>query len=31
MRHKTQHRSFWIVQSVATVIWVVILLGLVLG
>jgi uncharacterized membrane protein YsdA (DUF1294 family) len=22
MRHKTQHRSFWIVQSVATVLWV---------
>ena len=21
MRHKTQHRSFWIVQSVATMLW----------
>ena len=31
MRHKTQHRSFWIVQSIATVVWVAILLGLVLG
>ena len=31
MRHKTQHRSFWIVQSIATVLWVAILLGLVLG
>ncbi len=28
MRHKTQHRSFWIVQSVATVLWVAILLWL---
>ena len=26
MRHKTQHRSFWMVQSVATLIWVGILL-----
>ena len=31
LRHKTLHRSFWIVQSVATVLWVVILLQLVLG
>jgi len=31
MRHKTLHRSFWIVQSVATVLWVVILLRLVFG
>ena len=31
MRHKTRHRSFWIVQSVATVIWVVIVLWLVLA
>jgi uncharacterized membrane protein YsdA (DUF1294 family) len=31
MRHKTLHRSFWIVQAVATVLWVVILLRLVLG
>jgi uncharacterized membrane protein YsdA (DUF1294 family) len=25
MRHKTLHQSFWIVQSVATVVWVVII------
>ena len=31
MRHKTQHRSFWIVQSIATVIWVAILLWLCSG
>jgi len=31
MRHKTRHRSFWIVQSLATVIWVGILLWLALG
>jgi uncharacterized membrane protein YsdA (DUF1294 family) len=31
MRHKTRHRSFWIVQSVATALWIVILLWLVLG
>ena len=31
MRHKTRHRSFWVVQSVATVLWVVILARLVLG
>ena len=28
MRHKTLHRSFWIVQSVATALWVGILLWL---
>jgi uncharacterized membrane protein YsdA (DUF1294 family) len=28
MRHKTQHRSFWVVQSVATVLWVGILVAL---
>jgi uncharacterized membrane protein YsdA (DUF1294 family) len=27
MRHKTRHRSFWIVQSVATALWVAILLA----
>jgi len=27
MRHKTQHRSFWIVQSLATVLWLVILVA----
>ncbi len=31
MRHKTQHRSFWIVQSLATVLWVAILLVMLLG
>jgi uncharacterized membrane protein YsdA (DUF1294 family) len=31
MRHKTRHRSFWIVQGVATVIWVGLLLWLVLA
>ncbi len=31
MRHKTRHRSFWIVQSVATVGWVAILARLLLG
>jgi uncharacterized membrane protein YsdA (DUF1294 family) len=25
-RHKTQHRSFWLVQSLATLLWLVILL-----
>jgi uncharacterized membrane protein YsdA (DUF1294 family) len=28
MRHKTRHRSFWVVQSVATVLWVGILVAL---
>jgi uncharacterized membrane protein YsdA (DUF1294 family) len=31
MRHKTQHRSFWIVQSLATVLWVVILVVVLFG
>ena len=31
MRHKTRHRSFWIVQSLATVLWVVILVVALLG
>ena len=31
MRHKTLHRSFWIVQSVATVLWLAILLVLLPG
>jgi uncharacterized membrane protein YsdA (DUF1294 family) len=22
MRHKTQHRSFWLVQSMATILWI---------
>jgi uncharacterized membrane protein YsdA (DUF1294 family) len=30
MRHKTLHRSFWIVQSIATVIWVAVLAWLLL-
>lgn len=31
MRHKTRHQSFWIVQSFATVLWVVVLLVALLG
>jgi len=31
MRHKTRHRSFWIVQSIATVLWVGILAWLALA
>jgi uncharacterized membrane protein YsdA (DUF1294 family) len=31
MRHKTQHRSFWIVQSIATVLWVAIVVLVLLG
>ncbi len=31
MRHKTLHRSFWIVQSVATVLWAVLLVALLLN
>ena len=31
MRHKTQHRSFWIVQSLATALWVAILVLVLLG
>ena len=31
MRHKTRHRSFWIVQTAATVLWVGILLWLAVG
>ena len=31
LRHKTQHRSFWIVQSVATVVWVLLLAAVLLG
>jgi uncharacterized membrane protein YsdA (DUF1294 family) len=26
MRHKTQHRTFWAVQTVATVVWILVLL-----
>lgn len=31
MRHKTRHRSFWVVQAIATVLWVAILLVALLG
>ena len=31
MRHKTQHQSFWIVQTAATVLWVAVIAWLVLG
>jgi len=31
MRHKTLHRSFWIVQTAATLLWVVVLAVLVIG
>jgi uncharacterized membrane protein YsdA (DUF1294 family) len=31
MRHKTQHRSFWVVQSVASVLWVVLIVAVVSG
>lgn len=31
MRHKTQHRSFWVVQGLATAMWVGILAWLVLA
>jgi uncharacterized membrane protein YsdA (DUF1294 family) len=31
MRHKTRHRSFWVVQSVATVAWAVIAGRVLLG
>jgi uncharacterized membrane protein YsdA (DUF1294 family) len=31
MRHKTLHRSFWVVQSVATAVWAVILVVVLLG
>jgi uncharacterized membrane protein YsdA (DUF1294 family) len=31
MHHKTQHRSFWVVQSVATIAWVLVLVSLLFG
>lgn len=31
MRHKTLHRSFWVVQSLATVLWVIVLVVVLLG
>ena len=29
MRHKTQHQSFWVVQSAASVLWVVLIVAVV--
>ena len=31
MRHKTLHRSFWVVQSLATILWAGIVVGVLLG
>ena len=31
MRHKTLHRSFWVVQALATVVWIAVLVALALG
>ncbi len=31
MRHKTQHRSFWVVQSMATVLWIAIVVAALIG
>lgn len=31
IRHKTRHRSFWVVQALATMLWVAILLAVVLA
>lgn len=31
MRHKTLHRSFWVVQSLATALWALIIVVLLLG
>jgi uncharacterized membrane protein YsdA (DUF1294 family) len=31
LRHKTRHRSFWVVQSVASVLWAVLLVAILLG
>ena len=31
MRHKTQHRSFWVVQSTATILWILALLVVLRG
>ena len=31
LRHKTQHRSFWVVQSAASVLWVVVLVWILLA
>jgi uncharacterized membrane protein YsdA (DUF1294 family) len=31
MRHKTRHRSFWVVQSITTVLWLAVLVSLAAG
>ena len=31
MRHKTLHRRFWVVQSLATVLWAAVVLGILLA
>jgi uncharacterized membrane protein YsdA (DUF1294 family) len=31
MRHKTRHRSFWIVQSAATIAWAVVIVRMLFG
>ena len=31
MRHKTRHQSFWIVQTAATILWLVVIGWFVLG
>ena len=31
MRHKTQHQSFWVVQTVATIVWVAVIAWVLLG
>ena len=31
MRHKTRHRSFWVVQSAASVLWVAVLVAVARG
>ena len=31
MRHKTQHQSFWVVQSAASVLWIVLIAAVVTG
>jgi uncharacterized membrane protein YsdA (DUF1294 family) len=31
MRHKTQHQSFWIVQTIATVAWLAIIVVVLTG
>ena len=31
MRHKTQHQSFWVVQTAASVLWIILLAAVVTG